>query len=122
MRKGSLRRYPRKEKDLPVGVYRHGHKFKAQIGRNSSIYYLGLFETLEEAVAAVEEAAREMPRLCETRKLPTGVVMRPRAYKSKRFRAQITINRQHVWLGDYATVDEARAAYEKACAEIESKG
>ena len=41
------------------GVKRHGNKFVARINHNRVQYYLGLFNTLEEAINARREAEQE---------------------------------------------------------------
>ncbi len=48
------------QRDLPKGVYRHGNKFIVKVGRGGQQEYLGLRDTLKEAVDAYNKRAAEL--------------------------------------------------------------
>lgn len=50
----------KRSRDLPKGVYRHGKKFIVKVGIGRQQEYLGLKDTLEEAVAAYNDRARQL--------------------------------------------------------------
>lgn len=45
--------------DLPIGVCKHGNKFKAYLSKDNKQMYLGLYDTPEEAFLAYKQAKEE---------------------------------------------------------------
>lgn len=48
----------KEDRDLPFGVFKYGNKWKAQIRSDKKDYSLGVYDTVESAIAARKEAEK----------------------------------------------------------------
>jgi hypothetical protein len=114
------------------GVTRHGTKFLAAVCVNKKSKFLGLFENIEEAAVAHDQAAVKLNLPKEKLNWPDGYpeeILKNRKRKlratnstgyngvrkcQKRFRVTLHINKKLTHLGVYDTAEEAAVVYDQA--------